>query len=173
MLQAGAIVTGSFLTLGDRVELHARLVDIESGSILAARRAHFKRRFFIRGRRLIPEPTEITPLDAMGGDECVDWAARADRMEEDILPLKARYWASRIRKHGLSLADTALLQTKTLSDPSLRRIFAALLHDAVRRHAAPLTPAETRRFVSADSAAFILQMTCRGGARTADIAVRP
>ncbi len=199
MLQAGAIVTGTFLTLGDRVELHARLIDIESGAILAARRAHFKRRFFARGRRLISEPEAITPFDAIsealefqkgwrphrrktaglpgfsgsppesdlrdaiGGGACANWTARVDRMERSILPLKARYWAGEIRKHDLSLSNTKRIQSEMLSDPNLRRTFTALLDRAVRRRATPLTPGETRRFVRADSAAFILRMTCRGG----------
>lgn len=60
MEQADAVVAGTFVALGNTVELNVRMVAIETGAVLAARSCRVKRGFSSLPRGVIPEPSPIS-----------------------------------------------------------------------------------------------------------------
>lgn len=66
LLQARAIVVGTFVSLGNSLELNARLVDLETGEVLAARVAETERDWFAYSDDVIPAPAPMSLEDAVG-----------------------------------------------------------------------------------------------------------
>lgn len=64
MLQAQAVVVGSYVTLGGTVELNARLIELETGVVLASGRARAKGKAFA-GFGVIPRPEPISPVESI------------------------------------------------------------------------------------------------------------
>ncbi|MDE2490036.1 MAG: hypothetical protein KGM24_04265 [Elusimicrobia bacterium] len=100
--------------------------------------------------------------DAAGAPqtECTGAAARVNRLQEDVLNLKARYWALRLRL-GLDGADVTVNPSTTIPDADLRRRFIA---EVGAWHAAPSIPPLTRgdlaRLSSAEGRSYELVRDC-------------
>lgn len=213
LLQARAVVTGTFITSGNRVEVYARLIDIETGAILAAHKTESRRSVFPALRKAVPEPEHLDPLeaimevklfqmgyekpaaahalgrggvaalpglartalrenpaaeaglrDSLGEDPCAGAVSRVNSLEAADMHLKVRYWAEQIRRHKLSAAETRRKLEAGLPDRRLKARFAEALNQAVLYGSAPLSPAEVKSFVAADSESFILRLRCLKGA---------
>lgn len=195
MLQAQAVVTGSFITLGNTVQIQARLVHIETGVIIAARRVRFKRNWFPNSKELFSPSSELTVegviaevaafrkgikympglapgpsvarhfkresdlRDAVAGYDCAAADQRINELEESILGLKTRYWARQARKRNFPRERLKKVGSR-IPDPQLRARFYQLLSNAIIQNLPPLTPYEVKRFTTADSEAFILNLSC-------------
>ena len=141
MLQAQAVVVGSFASIGTTIELHARLIQIETGVILAARTKRLKG-VVLRNYDVIPLPKLDVPVpsldipmpplfrDALLDVRCTDSEARVNMMEKSILDVKARYWATRIKEGGIS----GLISNpgSEILNPEIRRRFYGLLESLYR-----------------------------------------
>ncbi|MFH1620286.1 MAG: FlgO family outer membrane protein [bacterium] len=176
------IVTGSFVTLDEKVVVNARLINVETGVIIAAVERQADREWFDAtgsdrsDSRLaslwvpVPEftvealslPPEVSSelRDAPTDNSCEGASERVDRMESRILDIKARYWADQLKK-GASLAGLKANPGSTISDPSLKKAF----YDRMKywyglENVPALTPSELQRFFSIDGKAYSLYREC-------------
>jgi len=167
-------VAGSFVSMGRMVEITVRLIHAETGEILSAYQKRFKRQWYAQAGS-ISEPASMTPLQAVSDilafqrgiaqagveeDDCTNAADRIDRWEASVLGLKARYWARELKKAGFSAGRLKTKPGAVIQDTRLRRRFHRLLEGFMRIGAPPLTASETRRFIDADSKAFMLHIKC-------------
>lgn len=181
VLSAEGIVTGSFTTIGREVVVNARLIDVETGVIVAASERRAERDWFdlaivVPAPEFTVEPPVIVPegelalKDAVAGSEeearpfsyrdCDNAATTVDRLEAQILDLKARYWARKL-KSGLDARTLKVNPGSTISDPELKRDFYARMKVWFAKPVVPpLTAAETKRFVSVDGRAYSLAQQC-------------
>ena len=188
LLQAQAVLTGTFAALGDKVELNVRLVDVESGVILTAAQARFERQApaaalalfaapaFLsadqavadvlaeqRGETVaeaVAEPAAFELEDSFAKGDCRDAAGRVDALEASILELKARHWANIARMPGFSAAALSRRPAAVISAPALRGKFFDLLKKYAARPGPAMTMSEVQRFVSIDGRAFELHSRC-------------
>lgn len=207
LLQAQAVVTGSFSTLGNTVELDARIVRVETGAVLAARTDTIERlrygrddvipegdaidpreaaaevRAFQDGRPYLagtavseeasaavqdslwsgsglPVPAGLDLRDAPGGGECAGAARRVDALQAGILDLKARYWAAQLSRKDFKMEDVKVKPGSLITDRALKMKFLRSLQEAYRLPPPPLTLAQIKRFIEADSASFALHRRC-------------
>lgn len=177
-----AVVTGSFVSLGREAVVNARLINVETGVIIAAAERQVDRDWFdapgsglADGRPAwlwVPAPefiVEAPPLpsvdflelrDAPAENSCAGASERVDRLESQILELKARYWAAQLKK-GASLAGLKVNPGSTISDPFLKKSFYDRMNYWYGLDNAPaLTPSEVRRFVYMDGKAYSLYREC-------------
>lgn len=168
LLAAEGLVTGSFLRVGRQVSVHARLIDVETGEIIAAveRRAPLDRPAGAPAAAALPAPAPEPFLAGSTGfrdapaDSCDGAPERVDRLEREILDVKARYWAIQL-KNGTSLAGLKANPGSTISDPALKRAFYDRMRYWYALDSVPaLTAAEVRRFVSIDEQAYSLYRDC-------------
>lgn len=176
VLAAEGIVTGSFVTIGREVVINARLVNVETGVILAAseRRAErdwFDAPLFVPAPEFIVEAPSIltegelalkdSVSDGASDDmNCDNAATTVDRLESQILDLKARYWAGKLKK-GLNMATLKSNPGSTISDPELKQEFYDKIKTWYKLDRVPaLTPVETRHFVAVDGRAYALAQKC-------------
>jgi len=171
MLQAQAVVIGSFVSIGSTIELNARLIHLESGIILAAGRKR------IKGRLRIPPSDKIegviefqwgtpeaprktfTPAPAQQQVDCRSSDERINSLIGSIVELKARYWANEVRR--AKLPRSALYKpVQAIPDPALKVRFYNLVEIAAHNKSNPLTETEMKRFQKADREAFILNLQC-------------
>ena len=173
VLSAEGIVTGSFVTVGREVVVNARLVNVETGVIIAASERRADRDWFDLPALFVPAPEftveaptilgegEYALRDSVAEDgNCDNAATTVDRLEGQILDLKARYWAGKL-KGGLNLATLKENPGSRISDPELKQEFYDKLKGWYARARVPdLTPAETKRFVAVDGKAYTLAQKC-------------
>ena len=181
VLSVDGIVSGSFVTLGPRVLINARLIDVETGRIVAACEREAPREWsdgaaliFPLAQELAAEPpTDLSAdiarassfeedglRDSLASQGCAHAAERVDRMESRILDIKARYWALRLKK-GLSLRVLKFNPGSTITDPELKRRFYDRMTFWHERGDIPeLSPAEVNSFVTTDQRAFALHREC-------------
>lgn len=181
ILSVDAIVTGSFIAAGNESYVAARLIDAETGAILAASEAKAPRDWhdplgLSSGLAPMPldpyasaapeEDARFDPpaapefRDALAADDCRDAAGRVDRLEASILDLKARYWAGQLRS-GVDVGSLRRNPGATIVDPELRRDFFERMKRWYAKASAPaLTPWEVKRFMDADQKAFHLHAAC-------------
>lgn len=180
VLSADGIVTGSFVTIGREVVVNARLINAETGVIVAASERKAGRDWFDLPNLYIPPPqfTVEAPVieeagegfavredgyamrDALTDEGCDDAAGRVDRLENDILDIKARYWALRLKK-GLDFASLKVNPGSTISDEELKQQFYDRMNAwYAQGRIPPLSAAETKRFVALDSQAYSLHKRC-------------
>lgn len=157
--RAQAVVSGTFLDLGSRIEVHARLIETGTSAVLAAARFRLERDWSLPEEDLRDAPASPPPLPA---EDCADARRRVDLLEESILDLKARYWSQQAREHGLSLDMVATRVGARMSQERLRESFAALLREQAAG-GLPLDDSELRRFTAVDGAAFELHLRCLSG----------
>lgn len=65
LLQAQAVVTGDFAAVAGDVEITVRLIMVETGEVLAARRFDARRRYFEEVAAAIPEPRGFGAMEAV------------------------------------------------------------------------------------------------------------
>jgi hypothetical protein len=144
---AEAVVTGSFSYADGRMKASVRLVHAETGEILAAAEEDVAWTEGANGVRadggwtldvpapefladvppIVMDPVELkdAPNDAPS-DDCAGAAERVDRIAAGILDVKARYWASELRK-GFSPFAVTRNPGSEISDPELKaRFFSAM-----------------------------------------------
>ena len=93
--------------------------------------------------------------------DCPNAQSLINELERDILEVKARYWALELKKRKTSVADAPKEMTSAILDPELKRQFYDRLSTWAEADRIPaLTPAEIKRFVSADGQAFSLRQNC-------------
>ncbi|MEW6582939.1 MAG: FlgO family outer membrane protein [Actinomycetota bacterium] len=175
VLSADGIVTGSFTTIGREVEVNARLINTETGVIVAASERRAGRDWFDLPNLFVPAPefsvaapeiveegeSAFAMRDALTDEGCDDAAARVDRLENDILDIKARYWALRLKK-GLDLASLKTNPGSTITDPELKQQFYDRMNAwYAQPRVPPLDAAETKRLVAVDGQAHALHKQCR------------
>ncbi|MFI5346587.1 MAG: FlgO family outer membrane protein [Elusimicrobiota bacterium] len=137
---AEAVVTGSYVRDGARMRASVRLVNADTGEILAAAEESFgwsepAEEPGAQGAWTITVPApefmaEVPPLpvdavelrDAPNDDSCADAAGRADRITSGILDIKARYWAWELKK-GYSPYAITKNPGSEISDPELKARF--------------------------------------------------
>jgi len=161
LLQARAVVTGTYIIERNRIEVFARLVDIETGALLAARSYSRKRRFFTAAREppLVREERELR--DSLAADPCAGAEERITSIEESVFSLKVRYWAEQVRREGSSLMDTWYNVSDTMIDPKAGLAFRRMITKAVLYGSPPLDPEEVQYFITKDSEAFLLKLKCK------------
>lgn len=181
ILSVEAIVTGTFHAEGKRVALDARLIDIETGVILAAGEEVVDRTWeraagastpaddgpprSLPGSRDAPpapilEGNEIAGRELAGSPDCRGSAERVDNLQRSVLDLKARYWALQLRK-GYSWTNLEQIPGGMIADEDLRWLF----YDLINRHYAggaitPLSEADAQLFMSVDEKAYLLHRAC-------------
>jgi len=168
-----AIVAGTFLTRGNETVINARFISVETGVILAAEERTVERDwlkpsdvFSVPVPELAVTPpamlnTDMRDLrDSLADTRCEDAPERVDRLERQILDLKARYWALRLKK-GINMDDVRYNPGSTITDPLLKKEFYDRMKKWFAQNDIPdLGPDEVRRFVEADQKAFTLHQEC-------------
>ncbi|MBI5246270.1 MAG: hypothetical protein HY923_03750 [Elusimicrobia bacterium] len=184
LMAVDAIVTGSFTIMDGQAVVTARLIDIQTGLIVAAEEQEIKRDWvpspeqqpaMSRSEIVVPapvfevEPPEIpredflemrdVPNDAPAS-ACTSAQARINSLESSILEIKARYWAGRLIT-GLDLKTLKANPGSTIPDPALRRRFYARMKEWYDLKRVPaLNKAEVKRFVAVDGEAYRLSQEC-------------
>ncbi|OGR89787.1 MAG: hypothetical protein A3J74_09725 [Elusimicrobia bacterium RIFCSPHIGHO2_02_FULL_57_9] len=175
---ADGIITGSFAVIGPNIVVNARLINLETGVIIAACEreverewtrgllAHSNQPLFVPAPEFTVEVPQIAQeeslelKDSPGEDSCAAAPLRIDRMENQILELKARYWARRLKK-GLSSSSLKYNPGSTISDPELKQQFYERMKAWYAQDSVPeLTPSELKRFVAVDQKALSLYRKC-------------
>ncbi|MBI4248862.1 MAG: hypothetical protein HY611_05110 [Elusimicrobia bacterium] len=170
MLQAKAVVTGSYVGLGDYLEIQARIIDIETGVVLSARRLRVEREWFpsrtesapVANGRMAASPVSFQAEDRRYGveaDKCAPARKKVDELEKGVLDLKARYWVSEFKKNGIS-ADNLKMPGSIITDPKLRLRFYQLLKNAYAKSSPPLDEAEMKWLNAVERKAFVLYYAC-------------
>ena len=139
--------TGAFLTSGDEAVVKALFISSAGWTQTAA--------------PLVIEDADMEDLrDSLAETRCKDAPERVDRLESQILDLKARYWALRIKK-GINMEDVRHNLGSTITDPSLKKEFYDQMRKWFAQRDIPeLDPGEVTRFVDADQEAFALRREC-------------
>lgn len=158
------IITGTFVSSGNETVLNARLIDAETGVVLAAAERAVSRQWPGQADPPAwdarPDPPGMDP-SAAAGSPCADADRRIDDLERQVLDLKARYWAARLKQESAAARPQAD-PGSTISDPALKKAF----HDRVdfwseAARIPSLTATEIERFVSIDGRAYSLYRACR------------
>ncbi|MCX5789617.1 MAG: FlgO family outer membrane protein [Elusimicrobia bacterium] len=153
VLPVDGVVTGSFVTHGNTMVVRARLIDVETAVVVAASERRIEREVF-------DARDEAAAVAAQAKTDCSAAARRVDRLESDILDLKARRWALEFKK-GAGLSELGSDPVAIVSDASLRRVFYDKVMDWLARERVPeLTGDEVRRLVTLDQEAFALHGEC-------------
>lgn len=173
VLAAEGIVTGSFVAIGGEFVINARLIDTETGAIVGASERRAARDWFDLPGLFVPAPefsvdvptivpeVDLELRDSLAEESCVDAAVRVDSLENEILDLKARYWALQL-KNGVRLAALTVNPGSTISDPELKQEFYDRMKSwYAQKRVRPLSPVETKHFVALDGAAYSLHKKCR------------
>ena len=174
LLQVDAVVTGTVIQLrGGRVEVHARLIDAESARVIAAASASFERDWedsvledsttMVPGVPSLPDSGWRDAPRAFGRDDCASAERDADALEREIVRLKARFWAERMRDPNFTPrsltanpgSEIRNLETKSEFYGLLRRMHAG------EETAPALSAAERARLFEADDRVRMLQDRCR------------
>lgn len=174
IFSADGIVTGSFVTLGSEVVVHARLIHLESGLILAACERKMRKDWFDAEEPIfVPAPEFLAQVprlqdmpempemrDSVSDDPCAGAPEKVDGLERQVLDLKARFWALKL-KRGLDPRSLKTNPGSTISDPELKREFYDRLKEWHGRDRIPeLTPLEVKRLVTLDGRAYSLYQQC-------------
>jgi hypothetical protein len=160
------------VTVGREVVVNARLINTETGVIVAASESRASRDWsdlpglfvpapeFMVDAPTIAEAQEPEFRDALSDGACVDAAARVDRLENEILDVKARYWALQL-KNGLKFSNLTVSPGATISDPELKQEFYDRMKSWYAQKRVPaLSPLETERFIALDGQAYSLARKC-------------
>ena len=153
VLPVDGVVTGSFVTRGNTMVVRARLIDVETAVVVAASERRIEREVF-------DARDEAAASPEAAASDCSGAARRVDRLESDILDLKARHWALQFKK-GAGLSELGGDPVAIVSDAALRRVFYDKVMDWLGRERVPeLTDDEVRRLVTLDQEAFALHGDC-------------
>ncbi|MDE2140989.1 MAG: hypothetical protein KGJ84_01085 [Elusimicrobia bacterium] len=175
---AEALVTGSCERAGAGMRASVRLVSARTGEILAAAEetVAWDEPADASGPNgswtiTVPAPeflASVPPLDddslelrdAPNEDSCANAAGRVDRIAEGILDLKARFWASELRK-GFSPYAITKNPGSEISDPALKERFYGAMKSWYKKPFVPeLSPAEIERLRREDGRAAEIASRC-------------
>jgi TolB-like protein len=168
---AEGIITGSFFASGQEVSVQARLIDVETGVILAALERRVEKDWSDPPGGAQAEPAPGTSVPASSEDaaseRCAGSEEVVDRLESRILDLKARYWAIQMRR-GVSISGMRVFPGEAITDIELRQQLYDRMNEWYgRSHVPELDLAELQRLISLDRAASALHHSCRKrGAKT-------
>ena len=163
------LVLGRYESDGRRLHVFVRVVDAQTGVIAAAADASFEDAAYASDPFNVPVPVlhgDFPALDgeelhdAPAGDRCAGAAARVDSLQENVLELKARYWAFRLRL-GVEAAEVTVNPGSTIPDSGLRERFYERLRSW---HAAEKIPVMNReelaRLSDAEGVSYELVRDC-------------
>lgn len=179
---AEAVVTGTFSRTGGRARASVRLIHAETGEILAAAEETFDwdapaeaskaeeawtltvpaPEFLADVPPIVMDPVELrdAPNDGSKGESCDGAADRVDRIVAGIVELKARYWASELRK-GFSPYAITRNPGSEITDPALKERFYGSMKAWFKKPFVPdLSRAEFERMRREDAKAAELQSRC-------------
>lgn len=177
LLNVDAIVTGTFTPMADRrVEVHARLIDAQTARILGAASARVEKeweedqmpvgalwdvqapspaKFPAPLVRLVPDPFRDAP-----NDSCAGWEEEVDRLQEETLELKARFWAARLADPAFDARSVTRNPGSDIRSLDVRQRFFARVKEIYREGAVPLERFERDSLESADRRAAALTERC-------------
>ncbi len=135
ILAADAIVTGSVLPSKHQLEIHARMIDVETGRILHAAVGELELK---RPEGLCRHGPKVCVWDESSaktpwGRNCGGAAPAIVALEEKVLGLKARYWAAKMKEPGFSYANLLSVPGAEIPNPNLRLRFYELLRSWYRQ----------------------------------------
>jgi TolB-like protein len=177
LLGVDAIVTGTFTAMADRrVEVHARLIDAQTARILGAATARVEKeweedqmpvgalwdvrspsipKFPAPLVRLVPDPFRDAP-----NDSCSGWEEELDKLQEDTLELKARFWAARLADPGFDARSITRNPGSDIRSMGRRQAFFARVKELYREGPEPLERFERDSLEAADRRAADLTERC-------------
>lgn len=178
VLGADAVVSGTFVSLSaGRVEVHARLIDVETSRVLGAATARAPKEweeelmpvgalwdlrpprdqdFPAPLVRLVPDPFR----DALNDSPCGDWEAEVERIHAETLRLKARFWAGRLLDPSFDPRSIIRNPGSEIRSLELRRRFYSLVRTYYDEGTPRLSAAERDSLNASDSAAASLSERC-------------
>lgn len=133
-----AVITGTTVDLlGNQVEVHARLIDVETARVLAASTAKIDKDWSDFETSAIWAVT-APPVPFFPGDRrTVEWhdglnaagsaPAACDTSDARVVDARARYWAIRLRDPGFSPTSVRRNPGSEIADPMLRERFYSKL----------------------------------------------
>lgn len=170
---ADAVVAGSFVRGEGRMRASVRLVNARTGEIVAAVEETLPwdapageswtmsvsaPEFLVDVPPIVLDPVELR--DAPNDDSCAEAAARVDRIAAGILEVKARYWASELRK-GFSPYAVTRNPGSEISDPELKARFYDAMKGWFRKPFVPeLSRSEFERMRREDARAAEIVSRC-------------
>ncbi|MBI4423473.1 MAG: hypothetical protein HY554_07095 [Elusimicrobia bacterium] len=137
VLGVEAVISGTVVELrGDRIEVHARLIDVETARVLSASTARVEKDWRDFDTSSV-WATIAPPVPFFPGDRGnVDWhdglnagpqPAQCDTADGKVVEARARYWALRLREPGFSAAGLRANPGSEIADPRLRQRFYSRL----------------------------------------------
>ena len=190
MLQAKAVVTGSYVGLGDYLEIQARIIDIETGVVLSARRLRVEREWSPSRAESAPAANSrmgaplwgtAGPRSSAEGDSRMGALPVSFQAEERSYGVEAdkcapaRKKVDELEKGVLDLkarywvsefkangisADNLKMPGSIITDPKLRLRFYQLLQNAYAKSSPPLDEAEMKWLNAVERKAFVLYYAC-------------
>ncbi|MBI4347375.1 MAG: hypothetical protein HY553_11000 [Elusimicrobia bacterium] len=136
-LGVDAVVTGTTVELlGSRVEVHARLIDVETARVLAASTANVEKDWSDFETSAI-WAVSAPPVPFFPGDVAhVEWhdslnarpaAPACETDDVEVIDARARYWAIRLRDPGFSPHSITRNPGSDIADPRLKERFYSRL----------------------------------------------
>jgi hypothetical protein len=145
----------------DRQKTVRDLDDQFYGTIVepAATVARVDKKSAARKRAFGIDPNDVAMRDAPSDSACSSAQGRVDRIEREVLDLKARQWAAEIRSRGTE--EGASVMEAGMSDAGLRKDFQTRVNYWTSQEDIPaLSKAESRRVEDAESRAIALIRSC-------------
>ena len=153
-----ALVTGTALELlNNEIEVHARLIDVETARVLGAGTARMEKDWSDPEAPGVwaVRPPPLPPAFAEDRSASFDFDGRAmagkaaaaavtdgpacDSTDERVIDVRARYWALLLRSPGFSPASLRSYPGSEIKDPGLRQLFFSRLRQwADEPHIRPL-----------------------------------
>lgn len=177
LLGVDAIVTGTFTSMADRrVEVHARLIDARTARILGAATARVEKEWEVDDMpvgalwdvkapglakfpaplvRLVPDPFRDAP-----NDSCAGWEEEVDRLQEETLELKARFWAARLADPGFDARSVTRNPGSDIRSMLRRQAFYSRVKELYREGVDKLERSERDSLEAADRRAADLTERC-------------
>ena len=153
VLPVDGVVTGSFVTYGNMMVVRARLIDVETAVVLAASERRIAREVF-------DARDEAAAVTGGVQTDCSAAAQRVNRLESEVLDLKARLWVLQFKK-GVEPSERRGNPVAIVSDGALRQVFYdKVMYWLARERVPELTDDEVRRLLTLDSEAFALHGEC-------------
>lgn len=165
------LIVGRFASDGRRLRVYAHLVQLETGLIVGAATAEVDDDEGSVDPFDVPVPAlraEFPALDAddlrdapaSDGGRCSGAALKVARMQDQVLELKARFWAFRMRL-GLDAADVTVNPGTTIPDSALRaRFYERLGALHAQERLAPMTEQEMRDLARVEGESYALVRDC-------------
>ena len=164
------IVVGRYSMEGRTLRIYAHVVRLETGLIAGAAEAQEED----ENGGLAADPFDV-PVTALTGEfppiedlkdapaaqsTCTGAAERVDRMQTDVLELKARYWAFRLRL-GLDASEVTVNPGTTIPDSGLRaRFYSRLAAFHAEANPVPMTEEELSELKRLEGESYALVRDC-------------